>query len=136
MSKSALYVVNNTTQDVVVNGLINPGNIIRRFGPNVNLINSAIQLDGQGYYSLDTSVTLAPTAAGEVTVSVFRDGVLIPGSTATETVAAAGDFVNLSINALIREKMCYYYNEPSNLTFVLTGVDASITNIATTVIKL
>lgn len=136
MSKAALYVVNNVAQEVAVNGLINPGVIVRKFGPGISLINNAIQLNEQGYYSLDVSITLAPTAEGEVTVSVFKDGVLIPGAIATETAAAAGDFINLSITALIREKMCCYFNEPSNLTFVLTGVDTNVTDIATKIIKL
>lgn len=136
MSKAALYIVNNVAQEVAVNGLINPGVIVRRFGPGISLINNAIQLNEQGYYSLDVSITLAPTAEGEVTVSVFKDGVLIPGAIATETAAAAGDFINLSITALIREKMCCYFNEPSNLTFVLTGVDTNVTDIATKIIKL
>lgn len=137
MSKAAIYVVNDSTQDVVDGGAINPGSIIRRFGPNVGVSGNGIQVDGLGYYSLDTSITLAPTAAGEVTVTVFKNGIAIPGASATATATAADDVVNLSINALIRETGCCYYNNgPANLTFIVTGVDATVTNIASVVIKL
>lgn len=137
MSKAAIYVVNNSTQDVTDGGAINPGTVIRRFGPNVGISGNGIQVDGIGYYSVDTSITLAPTAAGEVTVTAFKNGIAIPGAVATETVAAADDVVNLSINALIRETGCCYYNNgPANITFVVTGVDAIVTNIASVVIKL
>lgn len=137
MSKAAIYVVNDTAQEVIVDGTINPGGIIRRFGPGVGTSANGIQIEGLGYYSLDTSITLAPTEAGEVTVTVFKNGIAIPGATATQTAAAAEDVINLSINALIRETGCCYYNNgPANLTFVVTGVGATVTNIASVVIKL
>lgn len=137
MSRSAIYVVNNSTQEVVVDGTINPGSIIRRFGPGVGVSANGIQIDGLGYYILDSSITLAPTAAGEVTVTVFNNGIAIPGATATATAAAADDVVNLSINALIRETGCCYYNNgPASLTFVVTGTGASVTNIASRVVKI
>lgn len=135
MSKSAIYTVNSSPQNVAVNGIISLGSIIRRFGPNLNLAGNAIQINGSGYYNLDSSITLAPTAAGNVTVSVFKDNVLIPGAIATETATAANDPVNISINALIRE-MCPCCDELSNLTFVLTGTASSVTNIAVTVEKI
>lgn len=137
MSKAAIYVVNDSTQEVVENGAINPGTIIRRFGPGMSVSGNGIQVEGIGYYNLNTSITLAPAAAGEVTVTVFKNGVAIPGAVATETAAAADDVINLSINALIRETGCCYYNNgPANLTFVITGTDATVTNIASVVIKL
>lgn len=136
MSKSALYVVNNSTQEVVTNGLINPGAVIRRFGPGVSLVGNGVQLNERGYYSLNLSITLAATEAGEVEVTVLKDGVALPGAIATQTAAAAGDFVNLSIDALIRNIGCCYTGPYSTLTFELTGVNSSVTNFAAVAIKL
>lgn len=136
MSKSALYVVNNSTQEVVTNGLIDPGAVIRRFGPGASLVGNGVQLNEQGYYSLNLSITLAATEAGEVEVTVLKDGVALPGAIATQTAAAAGDFVNLSIDALIRNIGCCYTGPYSTLTFELTGVGSSVTNFAAVVIKL
>ena len=135
MSKSALYVANTSNQIVQVDGVISPGTIIRRYGPNIGLAGNAIQIVGAGYYEIDTSITVAPAAEGEVTVTVYKDGIIIQGATATETAAAAGDNVNLSISAIVRE-FCSCCDGLSNLTFVLTGTESTVTNIAVTVEKL
>ena len=135
MSRCALYTSNTSNQDVEVNGIISPGTIVRRYGPNLNLSGNAIQLSGPGYYKIDTSITLAPVVEGEVTVSIYKDGVLLQGATATATAAAAGDTVNLALSAIIRE-FCSCCEGLSNLTFVLTEGAATVTNIAITVEKL
>ena len=133
MSKSVIYVANQSAQNVAVNGIINPGTIIRRFGPNLNLSGNAIQSCGSGYYELSSSITVAPTAIGNVTVTAFKDGVAIPGATATGSVSTANNPVNLNIECLIRECCC---DSISSITFILTGTASSVTNIATTVEKL
>jgi len=135
MSKSAIYTVNNTTQVVAVDGQINLGSVIRRFGCNCHLNNNAINITGSGYYDIDASFTIAPTADGEVTVTMYKDGIAVPGAVATETVAAAGDSANLSISSLVRE-FCPCCDNSSNLTFVLSGVESNVTNVAIVVEKL
>lgn len=135
MSKSAIYTANTSAQNVAVNGIINPGTIIRRFGQNLGLSGNAIQIDGAGYYDIDVSITAAPTAAGNVTVTMLKDGVAIPGATATQSTTAANNPVNLSISSLVRE-FCPCCDGLSNLTFVLTGTAASISNVAIVVEKL
>lgn len=136
MSKAAMYVVNNATQEVAVNGTINPGSIIRRFGQCIGLSGNGIQLNSGGYYSVNSSISLSAIEAGEVTVSIFKNGIAIPGATATVTAAAAGDILNLSIDTLIRQFECGYNPGPASLTFVVTGVPVTITNIASVIIKL
>ena len=135
MSKSALYVANTSDQTVQVNGIITPGTIVRRFGPNISLSGNAIQIAGPGYYEIDASITVAPTAAGDVTVTVYKDGVILQGATATESVTAGGDFATLSITSIVRE-FCQCCEGLTNLTFVLTGVESIVSNIAITVEKL
>lgn len=135
MSKSALYVANTSNQTVQVDGIITPGTIVRRYGPNIGLAGNAIQIAGAGYYEINASLTAEATAAGEIIVTVYKDGVPLQGATATETAAAVGDFVNLSISAIVRE-FCSCCDGLTNLTFVLTGNDTTITNVAITVEKL
>lgn len=135
MSKSVIYTANSSAQNVAVNGVINPGTIIRRFGPNLGLSGDAIQIDGAGYYDIDASITAAPTAAGNVTITIFKDGVAIPGATATQSTTAANNPINLSISSLVRE-FCPCCSGLSNLTFVLTGTAASVTNVAIVVEKI
>jgi len=135
MAQSAIYVVNNSIQDVAAGGIINLGTIIRRFGRNLNLSGNGIQVAGEGYYDINVSVTVSPSTEGEVTITAYKDGVAIPGAMATETAAAAGDYISLSLVGLIREA-CYCCESLSSLTFVLSGLNASVTNIAVVVKKL
>ena len=135
MSKSLIYTVNTSVQELPINGVINPGTVIRRFGQNLNLSGNGIQVAGSGYYKIDANFTLAPTAAGEATITAYLDGVEIPGATATETVAAGGDFINLSIDAVIREG-CPCCDTLRTITFVLSSGASSITNSAIVVEKI
>ena len=133
MSRSAIYVANSFNQTIDVDGLIGLGSVIRRFGPNLSLAGNAIQATGQGYYDLDASITVTPSAAGTVTVTAYANGVAIPGATASETVAETDTTVNLSIDALYR-LICPC--EDINITFVLTGAASVVNNIAVEVNKL
>lgn len=135
MAKSVLYTVNQSAQNVAVNGVINLGTIARRFGQNLNLNGDRITVAGAGYYEVNASITVAPTAAGNVTVTMYKDGVPVQGASASETAAAANDLVNLSITSIVREN-CPCCESISNLTFVLTGTAAAVSNIATTTEKL
>lgn len=135
MSKSAIYTANISAQNVPVNGVINPGTVIRRFGPNVALSGNAIQICGQGYYDIDVSVTVAPTAAGNVTITMYKDGVAVQGATATASTSTANNPINLSISSMIRE-FCECCTGTSNLTFVLTGTASAVSNVSIVVEKL
>lgn len=106
MSKSLIYCVNGSSQNVLADGTVNFGTIIRRYGCNLNLVGEGVEVRGGGYYSFLANIVLAPAAAGEVTATLYKDGVQIPGAIATTTVAAADDVVTLSVPAVIREKGC------------------------------
>lgn len=135
MSKSAIYVVNDRVQLVQENGLIDLGSVIRRFGCNCHLNNNGINIAGAGYYNVKASFTVAPSAEGEVTITMYKDGVIVPGATATETVAAAGDNANLTIVALVRE-YCPCCDNSSNLTFVLSNSESNVVNSSIVVEKI
>lgn len=135
MSKSAIYTANTTTQTIADGGMLNPGTVIRRFGCNIHLSGNTINLFGTGYYDIDANITVAGTEEGEVILSVYKDGVEIPGATASATIAAAGDITNLSISCLVRE-YCPCADSSSNLTFVLSGIPTQVTNSAIVVEKI
>ena len=134
MSKSLIYTANTSVQNLAVNSIINPGTVIRRFGPNLSLSGNAVQAAGGGYYDIDASFTIAPTAVGTVTVTAYLDNVAIPGAVATGSVSTANNTVTLPINAVFR-KPCQCCDSLSSLTFVLTGTAANITNSAIVVEK-
>jgi hypothetical protein len=135
MSRSAIYVVNPSTQDVVEDGIINLGTVVRRYGCNLQQVGNGIRVAGAGYYSLDASISLTPAAASTVSVTAYKDGVAIPGSTASATVDAADTTVSLSLVGVIREN-CPCCDDISTVTFVLSGGDATVTNIGVKIEKL
>lgn len=112
------------------------GATVRRFGCNAVLSGNGILLKGQGYFDVDASVTFTPTAAGAYTVTLFKDGVAVPGATQTVTAAAAGT-VSVNIPAIVRNQCC---DSTSTLTLVITTatVPATVTidNTAVVVTKI
>ena len=124
--KSALYAALQTPTAVAVNGVIPLGSLIRRYGCDIALNGNAVNLNGTGYYDVDASITVAPTAAGTVTATLVKDGVAIPGATAS-AAAAAGAPTVLSFPALVRQACCA---SGSALTLVLSGAAATVTNVA------
>lgn len=135
MSKSAIYTVNSSAQNVAVNGIIDLGTVVRRFGNSFTLSGNGIRVCGGGYCDLDASFTLAPTAVGNVTITAFKDGVAIPGATATASVSTANNPVNISLSSMFREP-CQCCDGCSSITFQLTGTAASVTNTAVVMEKL
>ena len=128
--KSAIFTANTTAQTVAVGGTLSLGSIIRRYGCDLNLNGSSITINGcndAGYYDVKASVTAAPTAAGTVTVTLFRNGVAVPGATASAAVSTAGNPVALPIAALVREFCC---GDDSALTLVLSGAASTVSNVA------
>ena len=122
--KSALYAAMQTPTAVAVGGVIPLGGLIRRYGCDIALNGNAVNLSGVGYYDVDASITA--TLTGAVTATLYKDGVAVPGATATETGAADGT-VNLDLTALVRQPCCA---AGAALTLVLTGVEATVDNVA------
>lgn len=82
---------------------------------------------------MTVSATLAPTAAGTVTLTGQKDGVAVIGATASQVVAAAAAPTNLALTFLVRNACgC----ESSILSFLLTGTAAVVNNMAVVVEKL
>lgn len=132
MSKSAIYTTNVSNPTVAVGGIVPVGSTTRRYGCNIRQDGNAITLCGQGYYLVNVSATVAPTAAGTVSLTAQKDGVAIIGATAAQTVAANG-VANPTITAIIRNACgC----DGSLLSLVLDGVASVVNNLAVTVEKL
>lgn len=130
--KSAIYTAMTAPTAVAVGGTIPLGTVIRRFGCNCQLSGNGITVDGPGYYEVNASVTLLATAAGDVTVTMYKDGVPVPGATATETLSAIGNSANLNIASMVRLQCC---DSASTLTFVLTGTANTVSNVGLVVKK-
>lgn len=130
--KSAIYTVNTSVGTIPINGVIPVGGVIRRFGRNLDVSGNGITACGEGYYNVGVNVSLAPSVVGGVSVTLYKDGVPVPGATAIATNTAVGNTVNLNIRALIRNKCC---DSNSEVTVVLGGAASAITNIGVVVEK-
>ena len=132
MSRSLIYTVNNNAQAVAADGAVALGTVIRRYGCNLSLSGNGIMVRGSGYYTITGTITVEPAAIGNITATLYRDGVAIPGVTASGYAAAAEDPVTLPLSGVVRESG--YGDTASAITCVLDAA-ANVTNIAITVEK-
>lgn len=133
MARCAIYTTNTSAQALTAGSIIPVGYTTRRFGKSIRQDGNTITLLGEGYYHVNASATLIPAAAGTVTVTGQKDGVAVVGATASATVAAVSTATNLNLDFIVRN-ICGCSS--SILSFVLTGADATLSNLAVTVEKL
>lgn len=128
--KSMVYAVNTANQSVVENGIINFGSIVRRFGCNAYVSGGNGVVRGQGYYTIDTNITVTTTTASTVGISLYKDGVVIPGSEVAFTTSASGSMA-ISIPAAIRQ-LC---DCESTITAVVSGAGVEVNNASVLIEK-
>ena len=133
MSRSLIQVANQSTQAVAVNSIISLGSTQRRYGCNLRLSGNGIEVSGEGYYTIDADVSVAPTAAGNVTIALYNNGVQIPGAIAYGSVTTAGNPTNLCINTTVRQGCCC--DSADNLTLVLLAGAGNVQNVSMRVVK-
>ena len=133
MSKALIYTANTAGAEVAIGNTIPVGSIIRRYGRCIDATGSAINLGEPGYYLVDVSASATAAATGDVTLSLAQDGVLIPGATATVTVATVNtQVVNPKIVGIVRVMCC----NSSSLSVVVGGTTApTVENMTMSVVK-
>ena len=72
--KSAINTALTTPTTVLAGGTIPLGAIIRRFGCGMDVNGNGLTICEPGYYDVDVSVTVLPTAATPITATLLRDG--------------------------------------------------------------
>lgn len=133
MSKSLIQVANQSSQTVAVNSIISLGSVQRRYGCNCRLSGNGIEVDGQGYYTVDAHISVAPTATGNVTVALYNNGVQVPGAIAYGSVSTANNPTTLGITATVRQGCCC--DSADNLTLVLLEGAGVVQNVSMRVEK-
>lgn len=137
---------NTTTQNLLTNSLVDIGSVYRRFSKkNCNTrtfdtTSNSITLNSSGIYHVTITAIVSAPAAGDVTLSLFENGTVIPGAIATETITTATtEFHTATIDYYILvDSACVLGNRAVNsktLTLVNTGVGSTITNIVFNVEK-
>lgn len=129
MSRSLIYSANTNSQSLASGSVINFGSPVRRFGCNLAMSGGNVVVKGEGYYSIDTNISFT-ASAGTATIQVYKDGVAIPGATATVTTATSTSY-QVSIPSVIRQSCCV----ESTITVTITGVTPTVSNAAIEVVK-
>lgn len=124
--KSKINTALTTPTTVLAGGTIPLGSIICRIGCGMDVNGNGLTIRDPGCYDIDVSVTVLPAAATAITATLLRDGVAVPGATATETPTAAGAAVNLSLLAPVRH---FCHCGAATLTVVLSDT-GTVNNMA------
>lgn len=122
MSKSLIQFASKSSLNLAAGDVIPLGSVVRRYGCNCRQNNNSAEIEGMGYYKINGTVTLYPTETGDVSVAVYENGVVVPGTTVTGTVAAISNAITLPIVGTVRETCC---ESPSQLTLVISGNGSS-----------
>lgn len=83
-----------------------------------------VQFNKSGVYMVNVSASIAPTAAGDVSIQLAKDGVLELGSF-SEATAAAGDTIALAFESLVQvpcnNNPCNCATNPTTIQLINTG---------------
>lgn len=128
MKNSLIYLITTTTNAVAANGIIPLQTIARRRGCVVEQSGNSITLNRPGYYKITGSVVLNADAAGVATIKAQKNGVDIPGLTASTTITTpTTELRTANINGIIRV-VCG--EGAASITLINSGVAINETNVS------
>lgn len=142
MGKKMLQMTNKNIGVVAINGFIPFGNITRRIDcgnccPVFTVSSSntdTITINEEGYYRVTYSITDLATAVGLNTITLVANGV--DTYTVGETVAVAGDAINLTLDYVVRVfKRCDNVATNNPMTIQIRADDAITSATANIIIE-
>lgn len=137
---------NTTSQTVLTDGQINIGSVYRRYCKKINGLKAFnatttdITLQATGMYHVTAVFVATGTAAGDLTIQLNENGAAVTGALSTETITTAATEVRTLVidyyvkvdNSMI---LCQTVVNPVTISFVNTGVGATITSAVVNVEK-
>ena len=135
------------TQTVLANGLIQVGDVYRRYcrknrcGTRVyDNTSTGVTLNWSGVYKVTATLVGTGTEAGDVTVQLFANGQPILGAISTETITTPDtEFRTFVIDrfVLVNDAEVLGFNNTlaTTLTLENTGVEATFTNVVLDIVK-
>lgn len=138
--KSVLDTYTLTDTAVAINGLLplEQNSVLTGCSIKHPAGSTSIEITKPGLYLVNFNAEGSTAAAsGNMTAQLFRNGVSVPGATASAASSAAADIESISFSKviLVRPSCCAVDNR-TTLTFVNTGVAALYTTVNVNVIKL
>lgn len=137
---------NFASQDVVTNGIVQLGNVYRRYCKRINgtrtfeFDNSDIILQQSGIYHITVTAVGSGADAGTLALQLYENGVAIPGAFSNETITTPDtELRTLTIDyfALV-DSACVLgcsSTVAKAISLVNTGVEATYTSIVVNVEK-
>lgn len=137
---------NFATQEVVTNGLIEFGNVYRRFCKKINGIktfefdNSDIVLQQTGIYHITVTAVGSGSEAGTLAIQLYENGFAIPGAFSNETITTPDTelrTLTLDYYTLVDNTCVLGCNSTiaKAISIVNTGVPATYTSIVINIEK-
>ena len=124
-NNSLIFKVTTTPATILAGGILPLTTIARRRGRLITSENDSISLNAPGYYKVTATVTASGSEAGDIVLNVLKNGIEIPGLTASETITTATtELRTLTISGTVRV-LC------GEGSAVLTLVNASTIGITT-----
>lgn len=135
MAKAFAFITNTATQTLTSGANVAPGTAQHGFGGcgcgyTIQVSGNNINLRAPGYYDIEIGATVTDSDAGNVTLALYQDGVLV--AQGIEAIAAANDPANISFPAGVK------VNCNSVLTLIVTTTAGNpiVTGLYITVEKL
>lgn len=125
----------NTTSTALIANQVIPLNAVLDTNNSLNFSNNTIKINKAGYYDVTGNFVITATAAGNISVELFANGVVIPEAISTVTAAAAGDIVTIPLHDIIRVIRSSNVSNTAELTFVVTTA-CTLTSAVATVVEI
>ena len=137
---------NFATQEVVTNGLIEFGNVYRRFCKRINgtrtfeFDNSDIVLQQNGIYHITVTAVASGTEAGVLAIQLYENGFAVPGTISNETITTPNtEFRTLTLDyyTLVDNTCVLGCNSTvaKAISIVNTGIPATFTSVVINIEK-
>lgn len=125
----------NTTSTALTANQVIPLSAVLDTNNSLSFSNNTIKINKAGYYDVTGNFVITATAAGDISVRLFANGVTIPEAIATETVAAAGNVITLPIHDIIKVIRSSNISNTAELTFVVSAA-CTLTSAVATVVEI
>lgn len=140
-----LGVRNTADQEVAVGGIINLGNVYRKYCKKINGVKAfdfngtSIALQQGGIYHITATIVATSSAAGNVTIQMLENGEAILGAFGTDTFATTTQLKTLTIDTYVLVDSNCVLGQPStqvkNISLEVLETAATINNIVVNVEK-
>lgn len=137
---------NFATQDVVTNGIIQLGNVYRRYCRKINGVktfefdNTDVILQQSGMYHITVTAVGSGSVAGTLAIQLYENGVPVPGVFSNETITTPDtELRTLTLDYFVLVDSTCVLGQTSTvakaISLVNTGVEATYTSVVMNIEK-